>query len=214
MKFDPKANVLAVDYWDKQMYPEKRETRFIKDCIKSIEKLYPDFRFILAADYSEKSGLNQLKDVKNLQILYIPELGNYPHAMKKDFGWGHDVGLDEGIKHVESEYFFVVDWHAVMKKKGWPEKIVSYLTDEICAAGPGLVVESLKGWSGWKEKEHITPFFSVYKTDIVKRFHLSFLQSCFSMLAFPTGKLICMQLLSLGLKYEAIPLDYMREFFK
>lgn len=203
MDFNPKANVIMVDYWERRRSPVVRKNLDIaKEAIENIQKFYPDFQFILVTDYPENSELNKVRHIRNLKLVHIPGLGNYPDALIH--GGGHGIGLDEGVFHVKTEYFYTVDRDILIKKPGWPELLAGYLKDKTCAVGKGF---SNCGTALWNSLPFVCPRFAIYKTEPIKKFHLSFYQGGFmgnkkiGGLPTSTGQLLCYLLLSLGLNY-------------
>lgn len=207
-EFNSKADIIMVDYWEKRRFPKRVNLELSRESLKSILQFYPEFRIIFVTDYSHEDELNKIRDIDS-EFIYIPDLGNYP--LCPDFGAGHGIGLDEGVQHVKSEYFFSVDRDTLMLKKGWPEILVSHLNNKIQAVGPGMNNKASEVWNG---RSFITPYFSVFKTEPVKKFHLSFCQVYFKNLLFSTGQFLCYRLASLGFDFQVKNLGEFNEYIK
>jgi len=179
--------------------PHFQTLDLIRLCLRSIRKLTsPPYEVIVIDNGSKDASLDYLRSVTWIQLIERHE-----ESMKSE-SWAHGSALDIGLKHTETEFFLSVHSDVVIQDAEWLHKLIDPFKQNprIACAGSGKLEEisaayhlfkklgDIKGLirflrktvshdatikNNYRHPEYIRTICALYRTDILKQEHLSFL---------------------------------------
>jgi glycosyltransferase involved in cell wall biosynthesis len=126
---------------------------FTKECVESVRKYYPYIPIIVIDDCSPEI----------VSFKYPPKF----YFRKLPYHMGHGIALDYAMDEVKTKYIITLDHDVALIKEGAFEYLFSFMKDEYTFA-----VGKYK--NNQTDMPFVDPHFTLWRTDLIKRYKLSF----------------------------------------
>lgn len=202
-----KATICIVNY---------KTLDFIKLCLRSIRKFtsYP-YEVIVIDNNSQDQSVEYLRRLSWIRLIERDTTG------EQGGGFSHACALDAGLENCDTEFFISMHSDTFIQRDGWLKELISYFDDDkrIACVGSGkieltpkwrVLLKQTTDWRTFKRKLLKIPdptgkyryynrtICCVYRTEILKREKLSFLQGREQ--ALTAGKKLYFELVDRGYK--------------